>query len=67
MLLVLVLVLFWILLQLLLLCDGQVAYYGDVTHCASFFSDIELPCPPNYNLADHICKYRASQAVPGSC
>ncbi|XP_067944031.1 uncharacterized protein [Watersipora subatra] len=40
--------------QLLLLCEGKVAYYGEVQHCAKFFEGISLPCPPNYNLADHI-------------
>ena len=41
---------------LLLLCEGNVAFHGDVAHCAQYFKDMELPCPPNYNLADHICK-----------
>lgn len=34
----------------------QVAYFGDVKHCSSFFSGIHLECPSNYNLADHIRK-----------
>ena len=40
--------------KLLLLCEGEVAYYGDVKACADYFTSIDLPCPPNYNLADHI-------------
>ena len=40
--------------KLLLLCEGEVAYYGDVKACADYFTSFDLPCPPNYNLADHI-------------
>jgi len=42
--------------KLLLLCDGKVAYFGEVKNCAQHFASLELPCPANYNLADHICK-----------
>lgn len=44
--------------KLVLLCDGNLAYYGDVRHCARYFSSIDLKCPDNYNLADHIRKSR---------
>jgi len=43
--------------KLLLLCDGKMAYFGEVKNCAQHFASLELPCPANYNLADHICKY----------
>ena len=46
--------------KLLLLCEGEVAYYGDVKACADYFADIDLPCPPNYNLADHIREHENS-------
>ena len=42
--------------SLLLLSSGRVAYYGDIEHCAAYFSGLDLPCPTNYNLADHIRK-----------
>ncbi|XP_067951045.1 uncharacterized protein [Watersipora subatra] len=40
--------------KLLLLCDGQVAFNGSISRCAEYFEGLGLPCPPNYNLADHI-------------
>ncbi|KAF6022142.1 hypothetical protein EB796_019552 [Bugula neritina] len=40
--------------KLLLLCDGQVAYYGEAKKCAQHFAALGLPCPTNYNIADHI-------------
>ncbi|KAF6029156.1 hypothetical protein EB796_012553 [Bugula neritina] len=40
--------------KLLLLCDGKMAYFGEVKNCAQHFASLELPCPANYNLADHI-------------
>ena len=46
--------------SLLLLCEGQVAYYGDIKHCPQYFSDLGMPCPLTYNLADHICKLNQS-------
>ena len=49
--------------SLLLLCEGQVAYYGDIKHCSQYFSDLGMPCPLTYNLADHIRKYARFENV----
>lgn len=43
--------------RLLLLCQGQTAYFGDVTKVVDFFHDIGLQMKPHYNPADFICKY----------
>src|SRR5581483_9382795 len=40
--------------KLLLLVDGQVAYYGRAGNEAmEFFARANMPCPPNFNPADH--------------
>jgi len=44
--------------KLLLICEGQVAYYGEAKKCAQYFAALGLPCPTNYNIADHIRKLR---------
>jgi len=51
--------------KLLLLCDGKMAYFGEVKNCAQHFASLELPCPANYNLADHICKYHKADCQLG--
>jgi len=44
--------------KLLLLCDGKMAYFGEVKNCAQHFASLELPCPAHFSLADHICKFQ---------
>jgi len=40
--------------KLMLLCNGQVAYFGDVPGCLKFFESINMPCYPNWNPADYV-------------
>lgn len=40
--------------KLLLLCGGQVAYFGDINGVVQFFSKIGYQISPNYNPADFI-------------
>lgn len=40
--------------KLLLLVDGRVAYYGSAgAEAIEFFEKANMPCPPNFNPADH--------------
>ncbi|XP_031332546.1 protein white-like [Photinus pyralis] len=49
--------------KILLVSEGRVAFLGTRSDAESFFASIDLPCPPNYNPADH---YVQSLAVaPG--
>ncbi|XP_076306641.1 uncharacterized protein LOC143223090 isoform X1 [Tachypleus tridentatus] len=40
--------------RLLLLCNGQLAYFGGTSQVVNFFSDIGLQISPHYNPADFI-------------
>ncbi|KAL7420171.1 FAD-dependent urate hydroxylase [Cryptotrichosporon argae] len=40
--------------RLLVLARGQLAYYGEAASAAQHFEHIGKPCPPGYNIADHI-------------
>lgn len=40
--------------KLLLLCNGQIAYFGSPSEVLDFFDEIQLPCEPHYNPADFI-------------
>lgn len=45
---------FYMIDQLLLLCNGQNAYFGDTRKVVEHFSSLGLPIAPNYNPADFI-------------
>lgn len=40
--------------KLMLLCNGQVAFFGDTSDCVRFFDEIGMPCYPNWNPADYV-------------
>ncbi|XP_076365457.1 uncharacterized protein LOC143254333 isoform X1 [Tachypleus tridentatus] len=40
--------------RLLLLCNGQMAYFGDTSQVVDFFSSVGLQITPHYNPADFI-------------
>ena len=39
--------------RVLLMAEGRVAFLGSTEEAAGYFSSIKLPCPMNYNPADH--------------
>ena len=44
--------------KLLLLCEGEVAYYGDAKACAEYFrAALHLPCSQEIHIAEHIGKH----------
>jgi len=49
--------------KILLMAEGRTAYLGDVKMANSFFESCDLPCPINYNPADHYVQMLA--VVPG--
>merc|ERR1712142_1402784 len=49
--------------KILLMAEGRTAYLGDVDTANTFFSDCGLPCPTNFNPADHYVQVLA--VVPG--
>ncbi|KAK3101924.1 hypothetical protein FSP39_007394 [Pinctada imbricata] len=50
--------------QLLLLCDGQMAYYGQTDKVINYFESINVPVSPGFNPADFILeKMRAEDEV----
>ncbi|XP_041083631.1 ABC transporter G family member 14-like isoform X1 [Polyodon spathula] len=40
--------------KLLLMSDGEVAYYGPASRIVDFFADLGMPCTPLYNPADYM-------------
>lgn len=40
--------------QLVLLAKGKTVYSGPFDQCVQYFDDIGHPCPPGFNLADHL-------------
>ncbi|CAD5126181.1 DgyrCDS14351 [Dimorphilus gyrociliatus] len=51
--------------KLLLLCDGRVAYYGNVKEVTQFFSNINIHCSPEYNPADFIIEKVKDEYLKG--
>lgn len=50
--------------KLLLMSDGEIAYFGETAQIMDFFVSIEMPCDPHYNPADFILtKVKESQEV----
>ena len=39
--------------RVLLMAEGRVAFLGSTAEAAGYFSSIHMPCPVNYNPADH--------------
>lgn len=39
--------------RVLLMAEGRVAFLGDTSAAVTFFESIHLPCPYNFNPADH--------------
>lgn len=39
--------------RVLLMAEGRVAFLGGITEAMTFFQNIQLPCPTNFNPADH--------------
>ncbi|MGH0183878.1 UNVERIFIED_CONTAM: hypothetical protein FKN15_013107 [Acipenser sinensis] len=40
--------------KLLLMSDGEVAYYGQASRIVDFFNDLGMPCTPHENPADYM-------------
>ncbi|KAJ6219858.1 hypothetical protein RDWZM_005670 [Blomia tropicalis] len=49
--------------RLMLLADGRLAYLGPVKGALDYFNQIGLPCPSNFNPADHYIRELA--VLPG--
>ena len=50
--------------RILLMADGKTAFLGPIGEALEFFSSLGLPCPPNFNPADHFIFSLAT--APGS-
>lgn len=49
--------------KILLMAEGRVAFLGTAAETANFFTNLNAPCPPNYNPADFYVQMIA--IVPG--
>lgn len=39
---------------LMLLAEGKVTYFGDISNCTNYFSNLGYPCPLQFNPADYV-------------
>ena len=49
--------------RILLMADGKTAYLGTISEALDFFTGLGMPCPSNFNPADHFIFSLAT--VPG--
>lgn len=49
--------------RILLMADGRTAFLGPISEALEFFTDLGMPCPSNFNPADHFIFSLAT--VPG--
>jgi ABC-type multidrug transport system ATPase subunit len=42
--------------QLMLLCNGQIVYFGRADRAVQYFTDLGYPCPQHTNPADYFIK-----------
>jgi len=43
--------------QLLVLAAGKLVYSGEFAKCQPYFTSIDKPCPPGFNIADYLSVY----------